>query len=616
MRRTRAIPLKRRLVVSLLLPALFAFTLLYLSSEPVFTEPASERIFGWSQINSDGFGTPANIGCLGMSAKDGHLYFGTWATIIGASVLRYDGSGFTVLAGAGFGNIGNYAAGTMLHDDTVYAGTFNLFTGCELRRYDGGTSWTRVDGGTSPGNGGFGDANNWGTFSGISHDGVLFIGTENRVTGGEVWRYDGGTSWTRVDGGTSPGNGGFGDANNTACHLQVYDGRIYSTTQNPTTGFEVWRYGGGTSWTRVDGGASPGNGGFGDANNQLAGFVIYEEELYTYTKNEATGGEVWRYGGGTSWTRVDGGASPGNGGFGDANNTAVYVATVYNGRLYAGTVNDDGCEIWEYDGTAWTKVIGGGFGDANNIAARSMAACQGNLIVATGNNITGTEIWLTKTAPEWYLAEGATAGGFETWVLVQNPGPDAVRVDFTLNTGEGVVVPEPLQNVEIAGGSRRSFNIGNYVTTYDVSTKVSARNGDIICERAMYWTPPGSANRVLGHDSVGVTASAGTWYLAEGATAGGFETWVLVQNPGPDAVRVDFTLNTGEGVVVPEPLQNVEIAGGSRRSFNIGNYVTTYDVSTKVSARNGDIICERAMYWTPPGSANRVLGHDSVGFDP
>ncbi|MDD3719521.1 MAG: alpha/beta fold hydrolase, partial [Actinomycetota bacterium] len=95
------------------------------------------------------------------------------------------------------------------------------------------------------------------------------------------------------------------------------------------------------------------------------------------------------------------------------------------------------------------------------------------------------------------------------------------------------------------------------------------------------------------------------WYLAEGATAGDFETWVLVQNPGTEAVTVDLTFMTGSGPVAGP--QDVEIAGGSRMSFNADLYVTDYDVSTKVEA-TGAVICERAVY-----GGNRTWAHDSIG---
>ena len=48
----------------------------------------------------------------------------------------------------------------------------------------------------------------------------------------------------------------------------------------------------------------------------------------------------------------------------------------------------------------------------------------------------------------------------------------------------------------------------------------------VIAERAEYWN-----NRAWVHDSVGATAPATGWYLAEGCTNDGFETRVLVQNP-------------------------------------------------------------------------------------
>jgi hypothetical protein len=163
-----------------------------------------------------------------------------------------------------------------------------------------------------------------------------------------------------------------------------------------------------------------------------------------------------------------------------------------------------------------------------------------------------------------------------------------------------------LQGVPIPAGSRSTFNVGRFVTTYDVSTKVTSSDGNVICERAMYW-----GDRIGGHDSRGVTAPAPTWYLAEGATDGGFETWLLVQNPGTDAVHVDIAFQTEAGEVAPAELQGVPIPAGSRSTFNVGNYVMTYDVSTRVTASDGNVICERAMYW-----GDRIGGHDSIGYAP
>jgi len=55
----------------------------------------------------------------------------------------------------------------------------------------------------------------------------------------------------------------------------------------------------------------------------------------------------------------------------------------------------------------------------------------------------------------------------------------------------------------------------------------------------------------------------------------------------------------------------------SRRSYLVNNWVTTNDVSTKVtSTAGGFIICERAVYWKPAPDAVRYLGTDSIGYDP
>ncbi len=210
-------------------------------------------------------------------------------------------------------------------------------------------------------------------------------------------------------------------------------------------------------------------------------------------------------------------------------------------------------------------------------------------------------VGVAMPASTWYLAEGCTAGGMETWVLIQNPGTEDVTVSLALQTGAGERKPEGLQDQPVPAGSRRSFNLGAFITEWDVSTRVEA-SGEVICERAMYGD-----NRAWAHDSVGVAMPASTWYLAEGCTAGGMETWVLIQNPGTEDVTVSLALQTGAGERKPEGLQDQPVPAGSRRSFNLGAFITEWDVSTRVEA-SGEVICERAMY-----GDNRAWAHDSVG---
>jgi 5'-nucleotidase / UDP-sugar diphosphatase len=207
---------------------------------------------------------------------------------------------------------------------------------------------------------------------------------------------------------------------------------------------------------------------------------------------------------------------------------------------------------------------------------------------------------------EWFLAEGSTDGGMETFVLVQNPGDTAVKVNVTFNTDIGDMAPLDLQGVTIPANSRRTFKVNDWVTNYNVSTYVKCTDGAVVVERAMYGD-----DRTWAHDSIGAVRPADTWYLAEGSTDGGMETFVLVQNPGADAAKVNIVFQTGEGEVAAAALQGVTIPAFSRRTFKVNDWVTTFDVSTMVVATEGQVVVERAMYGN-----DRTWAHNSIGYVP
>ena len=100
-------------------------------------------------------------------------------------------------------------------------------------------------------------------------------------------------------------------------------------------------------------------------------------------------------------------------------------------------------------------------------------------------------------------------------------------------------------------------------------------------------------NRTWAHDSIGTSAPATHWYLAEGSTGAGFETWVLVQNPQTSAARVSLEYMTTAGEV-EGPV--VVVPPGSRTTFNVAASVpATYDVSTLITS-DRPVVAERAMY--------------------
>ena len=204
-----------------------------------------------------------------------------------------------------------------------------------------------------------------------------------------------------------------------------------------------------------------------------------------------------------------------------------------------------------------------------------------------GNNRTiATEsIGTPSLAQTWYLAEGCTNGGFETWVLVQNPSDRKAHVKLTYMTPEGQA---PGPEADLQPGTRQTFNVADLMPNqWSVSTKVDA-DQPVVAERSQYWS-----NRIEGHDSVGVSSPSYYWYLAEGCTASGFETWVLVQNPGAVDANITITYMTPDGPVAG-PVDVVP--AHSRKTYNVADTVQgEWSVSTMVTAEN-PVIAERAVY--------------------
>jgi photosystem II stability/assembly factor-like uncharacterized protein len=220
----------------------------------------------------------------------------------------------------------------------------------------------------------------------------------------------------------------------------------------------------------------------------------------------------------------------------------------------------------------------------------------------------------TGLAREWYLAEGSTgsdaAGSFETWVVVGNPSNVVATVSIWYQTPAGEVAGPTLV---LNPFCRASFDVAESVPNdFSVSTKVVSDN-PVAAERAVYWSGSGAA-RQAAQSSVGSMSARTTWDIAEGSTAqtgsGSFETWVLVQNPGGDAVDVRLQYMTPEGPVAGP---RATLAPGSRTTFSVGDAVPDrWSVSTSIKA-SGPVAAEGVVYWSAPGMP-RLSSQGSRGF--
>jgi lysophospholipase L1-like esterase len=212
----------------------------------------------------------------------------------------------------------------------------------------------------------------------------------------------------------------------------------------------------------------------------------------------------------------------------------------------------------------------------------------------------------------WYLAEGAANTFFNDTILIGNPNATAANVSIRLLPEFGPPVTVP--TFQVAATSRYTFNV-NGVTALPpgaVSAIVESADADIVVERSMTW--PGAAHRG-GHNSGGVLAPAGQWYLAEGVT-GFFETFVLITNTNSTApVEVEVTfLRQNAGPIV----QTFTLAASGRRTIYVNadvrdslNRPIADPFSTVVRQTSGgttaDLVVERAMYWN-----NFEGGHGSA----
>ncbi len=214
-----------------------------------------------------------------------------------------------------------------------------------------------------------------------------------------------------------------------------------------------------------------------------------------------------------------------------------------------------------------------------------------------GHNSVGT----TSPSIDYYLAEGTTAWGFTTYVLIQNPNSEPASVVITYMTGEGPII-HPESPVLMPPNSRKTIRVNDYLPPRDFSTKVTG-DRPIIAERAMYWGE-GSIFGVKCHDSIGLSAPHRVFYFPDGEAGmhpeagliGEVQTWTLVQNPNNEDVVVEVAYLPEDGSrkrsvtdVVPP---------NSRKTYLLADVIPDGRASVMVTSMTAGkkIMVERAMY--------------------
>ncbi len=161
---------------------------------------------------------------------------------------------------------------------------------------------------------------------------------------------------------------------------------------------------------------------------------------------------------------------------------------------------------------------------------------------------------VTAPSTTWYLAEGSTYGGFQSYISVQNVGeqPASVSVTYTV---PGTYMAGPSMTV----GPYQVSTVAVSDTLQDWSSIGAVVSSDVPVIAQITTTSDGG---VASTTSLGTSSPSTTWYLAEGTTTvgGDFQTHVMIQNPDTSAAQVQFsfisegTQHTGPTATVP-PMQ-------------------------------------------------------------
>lgn len=287
-------------------------------------------------------------------------------------------------------------------------------------------------------------------------------------------------------------------------------------------------------------------------------------------------------------------------------------ATTRNPVTRSGSIGAQG--RWSFDANTVTELANCDF--ATKVSSDVPVFAERSMFWGPGFSGGTTSPGAAGPAVEWHFAEGAAFPDFDTYLLIYNPNPQAVPVEITFmgESGRLAVVSRT-----VAGNSRDTIWFPEYVgrSAGAVAVKVRSTSGaPIICEESIYWGWT-STGWVEGTNTIGATATAPVWYLPEGITRSGFDTFVLISNPNPFpvSVRVWPILETG-GM---RGQRDVQLAPEGRATL-WANYDltaaanTTFSIKVETLTPGAGVVVEHAIYWGKHSTLYWLGGSASFGI--
>lgn len=282
---------------------------------------------------------------------------------------------------------GNVGIGTTAPEEKLTANGNILIQSQPTSANSDMQSWTKITG--TAGTIGGGTSGVASISASVVYNGSLYIGTNN-TNNAEIYRYDGeqlGT-WTKVSGTAGTVGGNATTAIDMISSLTVYNGYIYAGTTE-TDKAEVYRYDGGSSWTQVNVTNTAGKFVTTTAIDGVSSMAVFGGRLFIGTQ-EGAKAEVYMYNGGTTWKAVNGTA----GTFvatNSINMDAVTQMVVVNNQLVIGTKKNGDADVLR-----WNGIVGGSPFFALNLASTTGSYLINNSAQTGYNEVTSMAVWAGK----------------------------------------------------------------------------------------------------------------------------------------------------------------------------------------------------------------------------
>jgi transposase-like protein len=457
--------MKHHLTVSSLLIGLFFFH--------VPQSAVSQGTDPWVKVIGNGFGSANNIGISEFVEFNGFLYAGT----------TYPG-GITQLWRSSSGDAGTWSkitnytpslvgvtiipsfATTTLGGGYIWLGAGGPPGAAVIYRSRNGTDWTLIS------KKGFGTLTNvvpaphMVLFKGPSdtteylYAGAGSHGFTRPPTAGQIWRTafnnSDSTQWTKlIDFAT------IDTTVKTITYFYVWNNKIYFATDGRG---QLWESTDGIRFTKNS--SSP---------SFIACIVDFQGYLYVTTNNNTTGGQLWRTSDGVNWQTIT------NNAFGKGS-SVVELHSMHTsfGKIWITGYTDPTTAvlspIWRSDdGINFVQSNADGFGDANNKGANPVTIGYGGSQYFGGpNSVTGAQIWRLgpPLTPTLLLPSDNSTGVPTTPTLSWNASSGAATYRLQLST-TSAFTSTVLDDSTLTSTSKQVGPLANNTTYF---WRVSAKN--------------------------------------------------------------------------------------------------------------------------------------------